>query len=39
MTFEFFNEVASHCTEEQKEELRKFVHGAFEQLRPRPKKD
>lgn len=34
MTFEFFDEVASYCNDDQKMELRRFVHTAFEQLRP-----
>lgn len=33
MTFDYFDEVASYCNDDQKAELRRFVHGAFEQLR------
>lgn len=39
MTFDFFDAVAQYCSEKQKSELREFVHGAFDQLRPmRPPK-
>jgi hypothetical protein len=34
MTFDYFDEVASYCNDEQKAELRRFVHHAFEQLIP-----
>lgn len=36
MTFDFFNKVAEHCNNEQKDKLREFVHTAFDQLRPPP---
>lgn len=36
MTFEFFDKVADHCNDAQKEKLREFVHRAFDQMRPSP---
>lgn len=34
MTFDYFDQIAALCNEDQKENLRSFVHGAFQQLRP-----
>lgn len=34
MTFDYFDDIANYCNEDQKAELRRFVHQAFEQMRP-----